>query len=1048
MSADVKKYEITEEINEHNHLPLNPHPPYGLLTGYHCYPFLFYGSKQSQVTRRKAKILVAENEYLKIGMAPDYGGRLWFMYDKINKREVIHRVHTDAMIYNAGMGCNYMGGGLELNIPNAHSYTNTRKRFCAAVKNADGSASLVMSNTEKIGRIHWTVSFSLFPGEARVVQKVRLANETPFEERYLYWANCGIPVGENTEYIYSEGGGAVHGNFENLVSWPTFMRSNIAILKNIDGMFGLYMLGAREGYFGYYDHDEQRGLIHYADVNDLPGKKYWSWGWHESGQHTAYDHTDYGRCYGEIQSGRIIIQEEFDRMGPMTNAAWTEYWYPYKDIGIINGASPSAGINFEIAEAGKKSKAMIKAVVNRPFADASIIIRKNGNIIATCSGLKLKAGEPFAFEKEISATKQDQNDVGLELVDKQGGVIAAVLPKKDKPKKQDTYFVPDKLPVKTAQDFTAEGYFYRAEKLAREWMFHLPEIRSLFEESLRVDPYFSKPHAELGLLYLRVGEYQKAIEHFDQALNRIYDDARTLYYKGLAFWLSGNIKEAVYHLRQAGRFGYECQERMAEAQISVQRKAYAEALTHLDRALAVNGTVVFGHVLKALVLRRLNKGKEAGECLKRARQESPFSPFLITGEYLLADCSAAIRKKIQGRYRMVPEEILSVVSTLYLSGLADEALDVLNTMEISNDMVVLYRRRLAKETGRKMRSLPKRDPEIAEDFAWKLEDFIMLGKELAENPKEAKAHYHLGNLYYGRGFEEEGIKSWEKAYELGYRDKILFYEMTRAYRRKNEKEKSRRLLIEAYQADPDDPYIYDDYLAFVQGEKGRVATTAFIEKDSRRVKKYFSTASTLMRNYLVLGEYGKLEQLMAGMDFSEFWHSSFGSYCVILRLAQGYKQLSAKKYEEARACFEQALAYPASIGKKFFIPYPERARRLFYLGLCERYLGNEEKAKEHWEEALTLDQQATFELSYDFNIMKARYYQAFCLRGLGRFHEADVYIHGLKKLAQHGSLADSSKKALLRWAYLGQEKDITKVDRFDTELGITAFATMATSVES
>lgn len=1047
MSANVKTYEIIEEIKEHGQLPLNPHPPYGLITGYHCYPFLFYGSKQFQLRRRKIKILVAENEYLKIGMAPDYGGRLWFLYDKINRRDVIHRVHTDAKILNAGMGLNYMGGGLELNIPNAHSYTNTRRRFCTAVKNDDGSVSLVMSNTEKIGRIHWTVSFTLYSGEARVVQKVHISNETPFEERYLYWGNCGIPVGANTEYIYSEGFGAQHGNFENIISWPMYMKKNMGILKNIDGSFGLYLLGAREGYCGYYDHDAKSGMIHYADVNDLPGKKYWSWGWHESGQYTASSLDDQGKCYGEVQSGRIVIQEEFDRILPMTNAAWTEYWYPYRDIGVINSASPTAGINFAFTEAGRRSRAAIKVFANCAFADANIIIRKKGSVVALCSGIKLKPGEPFSLEKEIPVTKREQNDVWLEIVDNKSGTIAAVLPKKAKPKETDTYFVPDKLPVKTAQDFTAEGCFYRAEKLAREWMFHLPEIKGLLEQSLKVDPYFSKPHAELGLLALRVGEYQKAIEHFDKALDRIYDDGRTLYYKGLAYWLTGNIKEAIYHFRQAGRFGYEYPERIAEAQMAIQRKNYAEALKHLERAVALNGTVVLGHVLKALVLRRLKRGKGAAECLKRAKQASAYNPFIIVCEYLFANCSAGIRRTIQQRYRLLPEEILNVVSALYLSGLIEEAFEVLNTLEINSEMIALYRDRLEQETGRKMKQTLKRDPEIAEDFAWKIEDFIMLGKNLAENPKDAKTHYHLGNFYYGRGSAEEGIKAWEKAYALGLREKILLYEMARACRRKNEKEKYRRLLGEAYRADRNDPYIYDDYAALIQEEKGMEEATAFMEKDIEYVKKHFNAASTLMRNYLMLGEYGKLERLIGAVDFAELSRMSLKSYYIILRLAQGYKKLSGKKYEEARVCFEGALAAPDNLGKNYFISYPERARRLFYLGLCERYRGHEAKARKHWEDALAFDQQSTFELAHDFNIMKVRYYQAFCLRGLGRFHEAEVYIHGIRKFAQHGRLPEAQKKMLLRWGYLGREKDIAKFDRFDTELGVTAFETMATSVE-
>ena len=113
----VKIYEIEEEILEHNHLPLDPYPPFGLLTGYITYPFQFYGSKYFQIDKKKIKILVAENEYLKIGMAPDYGGRLWFVYDKIRQKEVIHRNFKEAKFYNAGMGYQYLGGGMELNIP-------------------------------------------------------------------------------------------------------------------------------------------------------------------------------------------------------------------------------------------------------------------------------------------------------------------------------------------------------------------------------------------------------------------------------------------------------------------------------------------------------------------------------------------------------------------------------------------------------------------------------------------------------------------------------------------------------------------------------------------------------------------------------------------------------------------------------------------------------------------------------------------------------------------------------------------------------------------
>ncbi len=226
--AEVKAYEAYEQIDEHNQLPLDPHPPFGLLTGYICYPNQFYGSVQFQVTPRRLRLLVAENEYLKIAICPDYGGRLYYHVrqgpDSARSSTASPRPPSST---TPAWASSTSAGGLELNIPNAHSQTNARPRECLSRRNPDGSVSLVMNNTEKIGRIHWSVTFTLSPGEARVRQDVRIANETAVESRYLYWANCGIPLEENTEYIYPETKGAMHGKYETVFSWPTYEGTNL-----------------------------------------------------------------------------------------------------------------------------------------------------------------------------------------------------------------------------------------------------------------------------------------------------------------------------------------------------------------------------------------------------------------------------------------------------------------------------------------------------------------------------------------------------------------------------------------------------------------------------------------------------------------------------------------------------------------------------------------------------------------------------------------------------------------------------------------------------
>ncbi|MCK5280402.1 MAG: DUF5107 domain-containing protein, partial [Cyclobacteriaceae bacterium] len=594
-NGSVKVYEIEEEILEHNQLPLDPYPPFGLLTGYITYPYQYYGSKYFQIDKKKIKILVAENEYLKIGMSPEYGGRLWFIYDKIRKKEVIHRNYKEAKFYNSGMGYQYLGGGMELNIPNAHSQTNARSRECVMKENDDGSVSLIMSNTEKIGRLHWSVTFTLFPGEARIKQDVRVANETHLEERYLYWANCGIPVNENTEFIYPENHGALHGEYENEISWPIYANKDISLLKNVDEAVGFYMLNAREGYMGYYNHDENFGLVHYADVNDLPGKKYWSWGWHVTALEKRYTHAE-DVNYGEIQSGRIVIQEKFDRIAPMSSLEFTHYWYPIGAIGSFNGASENGAINFTIDNSDSDmAVANIKIQTNQKYENPILLLKQNGEIIKKIKLPGLSPVTPVSISEEFELGNNKPKEISLFLLNKNGEVISNVLSPAEKPYKYDSYFAPHKNAKEERKDFTAEGLFTKAEWLLNDWFYHLPEIKEILNEVLIVDPGFSRAHTELGLINLRAGKLKEALGHFNQSLERIPDDSRTLYYKGLTLMYLGNITDAKYFLRHAGRFGYEYPERIAEAEIAIVSNNLNEAKIQLDKAISINGTILKGY---------------------------------------------------------------------------------------------------------------------------------------------------------------------------------------------------------------------------------------------------------------------------------------------------------------------------------------------------------------------------------------------------------------------------------------------------------------------
>ena len=1029
--ADVKHYVLEEEILEHNQLPLDPYPPFGLLTGYVTYPFQFYGRKNFSIDKKKIKILVAENEYLKIGMAPDYGGRLWFVYDKIREKEVIHRIYKEAKLYNSGMGYQYLGGGMELNIPNAHSQTNARKRDCSIKENADGSVSLIMSNTEKIGRLHWSVAFTLFPGEARIKQDVRLANESPLEERYLYWANCGIPVNANTEFIYPENRGALHGQYENAVSWPNYANKDLSLLKNIDEAVGYYMLNAREGYMGYYDHDHNIGLVHYADVNDLPGKKYWSWGWHVTALEKRFSHAE-GLNYGEIQSGRIIIQEKFDKILPGKSIDYTHYWYPVGAIGSFNGASENAAINFGLTnQRDGNALATIKIQANIKYENAKIQICENGKVIKEIKS-DLSPEKPFVTSAEINVKNPD--DLSLELVDENGTQISKVLAVSQKAPKYDSYYIPVKKAEKTAADFTAEGLFVKAEHLLNDWFYHIPEIKKILNQVLVVDPGFSRAHTELGLFDLRAGKFESALDHFNKSLDRISDDGRTLYYKGLAHGYLNQPNESIYYLRQSGRFGFEYPERIAEAEIAIKKGDFKEAKVQLDKALKLNSTIVNGFIIKSLVENKLNNNSEALSMLEKAKLLDGENPFTLCTEYLL-NKSDVLGKNIKNRYVDLPEELLEVVSVFYRNGFYKEAKQVINLIKHTNSIIDLYRTELDYLTDSKSKKINTKT--IVNDFAWRLEDYSILKRRIKSEPKNGQLYHLLGDFYYGHDLENEGIANWEKSQKLGHKNKIMLMSLYRAQKKLGNKEIAYKYLLAAYKLDKNDPYIFEDYVAEIHKRQGVDKAIKLMLANYNKFDKSYSLKANLMNTYLYNKKYSELEELLLKSNLHDTHRLSFGDFWKNLKMANGYNKLKNNKYEEALADFEISIQPPQNIAQHYIAHFYDQARRLFYMGYCNAKLGNQEKANELWEEALTLRRNSKFSNKYEYWVIKTIYYQAFCLKALGRIDESENYIKIIEEYANSNNIFENVglRKQLLKLSILGLD-DVDNFENWDSELGL------------
>ena len=94
-----------------------------------------------------------------------------------------------------------------------------------------------------------------------------------------------------------------------------------------------------------------------------------------------------------------------------------------------------------------------------------------------------------------------------------------------------------------------------------------------------------------------------------------------------------------------------------------------EADRHLARAIEVNGSVLKGFLLRALVLNRLNRSADAAGMIRRAAALDPECAFVSCARMLVGAGDPSLAGRIRTRYADFPEEILEVTATLYSAGL-------------------------------------------------------------------------------------------------------------------------------------------------------------------------------------------------------------------------------------------------------------------------------------------------------------------------------------------------------------------------------------------
>ncbi len=275
----VRVWQATITLPTYAEGPPNRNPPFDLFAwGRFNYP---YTMREALTDRREPVVwrsLHLENEYLRLTVLPDLGGRIYSCLDKRTSREMFY---ANPSIKKALIG--YRGAwaafGVEFNFPVSHNWVSMSPVDFATTGHPDGSGSIWVANTDQVYGARWRVELRLRPGRAVLDQQVALANVGDVRHRYYWWSNAAVQVWDDSRLVYPTELMGTHG-FTRIEPWPVDGKGrDLSVIRNqTDGPVSLFTHGTREGFVGVYHPSTASGTVHVAAPAELPVHKVWSWG--------------------------------------------------------------------------------------------------------------------------------------------------------------------------------------------------------------------------------------------------------------------------------------------------------------------------------------------------------------------------------------------------------------------------------------------------------------------------------------------------------------------------------------------------------------------------------------------------------------------------------------------------------------------------------------------------------------------------------------------------------------------------------------------------
>lgn len=780
------------------------------------YPIPFTEQIADEGVSRAWQAIHLENEFVRLVVLPELGGRIHIGFDKTTGYDFFYRnnVIKPALVGLAGP---WISGGVEFNWPQHHRPGTYLPVETTIEQGDDGSVTVWCHDHDPFTRMSAQHGIRLRPDSSVVELAVRLHNRTSERQSFLWWANVAARVHDEYQSFFPEDVRYVADHARRaLTAFPQADRpyygvdypalaaehegaDRIDFYRNIPVPTSYMIVDSQQDFFGGYDHAAGAGFVHWAERRLAPGKKQWTWGDAQFGHAWDDQLTDGDGPYVELMAGVYTDnQPDFSWLLPGETKVFSQYWYPLPAIGAAHQATTDAAVH---VERGERVSASFAVTSRREAATLRIL---DDDLVIANTRVDMVPGVPATLQTEADT----HGRITAELLDDDGSVLVRWTPTDAA---DDEPWVAYEPPMPEDIDSVEELYLtgLHLQQNRHPTRSPVPYWRAALDR----DADDARTNLAFADRAYRSGRFTVALEHAQRAITRLTRrngnpiDTEAFYQAGLILARLGRETEAQQMFGKAGWDGTWAPASGVELVRSLLRTGRQRAaLRVLDTLDGVVGHDTRRIALRAIVLRARGEAEASSAIACAALADDPLDATLrvLAGHEVDADAGM----------------LLDIALDLKLAGATDDALRQIeiaiaapiqrsgNVRPLAAYIAAeIYATRGDHEAASRQRSRA-REMDLRWAFPSGLDALQALESAVEAEPDDAVALSLLGMLLYAHGRRQDATSAWNRAIESGGYGAVLFRNAAlAAYNVERDEHKAWRLYSQAIEAAPTDARI-------------------------------------------------------------------------------------------------------------------------------------------------------------------------------------------------------------------------------------------------